>query len=154
MIVIGCGRRLRRDDQVGLLVAERLAEQLGPLPDDVRIITTEAPCASLFDGLAPATRVILVDAAQACDGFPPGAIETIDYRATPHRIRDRARSDTHSLSVDSALALAMQLDMLPQSVRILAIAGEDFGFGEGTSPRVESAIDECAGRIARLLSSD
>ena len=142
--VIGCGRWIRGDDQVGLLVAEALARLRLPR---TQVETTEAPGAELFDGLRPEDLLILVDAASARNTQPTGSLVRIDYRSAPDRIGTRCRTNTHTLSVDAALELGLELGMLPADVWIYVVAAEDFGFGEEVSAPVADCIPEAVRRI-------
>ena len=142
--VIGCGRRFRRDDQVGLVVAEAIAALQ---PRQTQVQTTEAPCADLFDGLRTDDLLILVDAARAGSELPGGSLVRIDYRDAPQRIGQKCRTNTHTWSVDAALELGEQLGMLPEDVWIYAVAAEDFAFGDELSEPTAGCIQEAARRI-------
>ncbi len=148
--MIGCGCRFRRDDQAGLLVAEAVAALQLPR---TQVEITEAPCADLFDGLRSKDLLILVDAAQARPGLPVGSLARIDYRDTPNRIGQRCRTNTHMLSIDAALELGCELDMLPSDVWIYAVAADDFSFGDKPSEHVANCIHEAAHRIRRDIET-
>lgn len=142
--VVGCGRWLRRDDQVGLLVVEAL-QTLGCLPAGTAL--TEAPGAELADVLEGCEALILVDAAAPGTGRPPGTWQRIDYRAAPHRLRTRSSENTHTLGVDAALRLADGLGMLPERVSIYAIAVADTEPGDAMTPDVAAAVPHVAAAI-------
>ena len=144
--VIGCGRRFWSDDQVGLLIAEALATLR---PPQTEIETTEAPGAELFDGIRADDLLIVVDAAQAPDELLPGSLVRIDYRTDPGNIRKRRRTNTHTLSIDAALELGLELGILPVDVWIYAVAGEDFSQGSELSESVAKCVNDAVGRIRR-----
>ena len=149
--IIGCGRWLRGDDQVGLMIAEEL---LGALDGDVdssarvAVESTEAPSADLFvEGLERDALLVIIDAARLTEGVTPGTWTRIDYLQDAQRVRDKCRTSTHALSVDAALEMAAALDMMPSHVWIYAVAGEDFGYSEHLSARLAQAVPEITARI-------
>lgn len=143
--VVGCGRWLRRDDQVGLLVVEAIAQR-GCMPAGVAL--TQAPGAELADEMIDCDALILVDAAAADANHPPGTWQAIDYRAAPTRLRPRSAGDTHTLGVDSALRLAATLGSLPEIVRIYAISAADTSQGDELTPQVSAAMPQVIEAIA------
>jgi hydrogenase maturation protease len=134
--VIGCGRGHWGDDQVGLKVADKLAERHLP---GVTVIATESPVDEIFCHCRELDLLIIVDAAQADETHGPGSFQRIDYHAESHRVGLRSSMDTHTISVDAALALARELDLLPPHVWIYAVAVADVGPSPSMSPIVEQA---------------
>jgi Ni,Fe-hydrogenase maturation factor len=51
------------------------------------------------------------------------------------------------LGVNYALKLGRDLKILPHTVWIYTVAGQDFDYGEGVSPGVEAAVRSVAERI-------
>jgi hydrogenase maturation protease len=150
--IVGCGRSLRRDDQVGLVIAEALREHAARLSEKgprVSVEMTEAPGAELFitEGADRDGLLTIIDAAQATEGVTPGTCTRIDYHAQPDRIGEKCRTNTHTLSVDAALETAAALGLLPKTVWVYAVAGEDFGYGPDLSPDLASRVPQVAGRI-------
>jgi Ni,Fe-hydrogenase maturation factor len=159
---VGCGRGLRRDDQLGLRLVEALAA--AGLPATVSVAATESPGTDLLDGLEQTALLIIVDAAAEREGFPAGACTKIDWTAHFQSER-RAKADergrrpgnsvpsaqtrttTHTLGVTTALELGDQLGVLPPEVWIYAVAGRDFGYGPGFSEAVEAGVDGIVERI-------
>jgi hydrogenase maturation protease len=143
--VVGCGRWLRRDDQVGLLVAQTLAK--AGLPG-VRIVATESPWSDILTELEDLDLLIVVDAAREGTDTPPGAWARIDYRQEPERIRVYGPSlDAHQLSVGAALSLASEMGVLPPDVWVYAVAVENCDHGEQVAPAVHQAVSELVERI-------
>ena len=109
IVVVGCGRWLRRDDQVGLLVARRLSEA-GLL--DARIVETESPGGDLPVELEGADLLVVVDAARPGKTTAPGAWSRIDYRREADRIVSRpsmidvcrSANDFRSTTISSEMA--------------------------------------------------
>lgn len=146
--VVGCGRWLRRDDQVGLLVVEAI-RRMAPLPAGTML--TQAPGAELADVMEGCDTLILVDAAAPDADHPAGSWQAIDYIAAPERLRPRGGENAHTIGVDSALRLAATLGTLPAVVRIFAIAVADTGQGEELTPQVLAAVPHIAEAIANEL---
>lgn len=144
VLIIGCGRWLRLDDQVGLVVAESLRRSA---PPGCRVLLTEAPAADIPGRLNGVELVVLVDAARSNDRHPPGSTERLDFAEHRAHLRSRADTDTHCLSVDLGLSLASEMGWLPSTVWIYAIAADDCGHGEELTPRVAAAAKEAARRI-------
>lgn len=156
--IIGCGRWLRRDDQVGLIVARELERQALP---ETAVLTTESPAADIPANMAGADLLIVVDAARPAENLAPGSWRRIDYGIGRHRgrplpgeqgrIGERGRRlDVHQLSVDAALQLAEQLGLLPPDVWVYAVAAGDCGYGEALTPQVAAA----APALARQITAD
>ncbi len=130
-ILIGVGNRLRGDDGVGLVVAERIRS----------IDSIQSPGASfelmdLWDG---ADEVILVDAARS--GARPGTIHRLDAAEEPLPGKLLATS-THSIGLSETVELARRLRRLPGGVVVYGIEAGDLSQDEGLSPDVARAADE------------
>lgn len=132
--VIGIGNVFRRDDGVGIQVAQQVRSRL---PGTVDVIEQYGEGAELLDAFDGADAVILVDAARG--GADPGTHVQLNpaLEAIPS---DYFSYSTHAFSLAEAVELARVLDQLPDEVRIHAIVGSDFGSGEGLTAAVESAI--------------
>lgn len=144
--IVGCGRWLRRDDQIGLRIVEHLAQ--GGVPG-TRLLATESPCADLLSCLDGVELLVVVDAARSDNGHPEGDWRRIEYRgAERSRIRRRPRSlNVHQLSVDAALELADRMELLPKEVWVYAVAVRDVDYGEDMSPAVARVTDALADEI-------
>ncbi len=147
--IVGCGRWLRRDDQAGLVAAQRLEEGNSLAAE---IILTESPGADTLTHLAGSDLLIVVDAAEPDERHPPGAWRRIDYRAAPHRLRTRSCCSTHTMGLGLALRLAERLNELPERVWVYAIAIASVGYGEQISSPVARAISEVVANIRRVIA--
>jgi hydrogenase maturation protease len=149
VLIVGCGASLRRDDQAGLRVAEALTR--AGLPAQVRVKTTECPCADLLVDLASQPDIslfVIIDAAAPGPDRDPGSWRRIDARRQPERIRTGNRSNIHGLSVDAAFEIAAQMGMLPPNVWVYVVAAADIDYGEDMTPAVREAIGVVSERIA------
>lgn len=131
--MLGIGNPARRDDGVGVWVAQRLATRLGD-GADVRVLGDDG--FALLEALADAEAVILIDAVQS--GAAPGTLHRFDAaaQALPPTL---LRCSTHALGVAEAVELARALGQLPARLAVYGIEGADFGIGEGLSPAVSAA---------------
>jgi len=146
LTVIGCGNPSRRDDGVGIVVAQRLAAAL--TPEQRRSVTvvdagTDGMGVLLLTGGASA--LILVDASQS--GSEPGTIYEV-----PGSELERAPAPSftlHDFRWDHALHAGRRFhgDRFPADVRVFLIEAADLSLGLGLSAAVEGA----AGRVVELI---
>ncbi len=165
VIVYGCGRADRRDDQVGLLAAELLAQTP---PPDTEIRVSQAPGADLLTDLEGAGLLIVLDAAPANPALPAGRLLRIDLgenagrseplpemagRLGPRLVPAAASppgASAHTLDINTALELGRRLGLLPQHVWLYVVGSTDFGYGRECSPPVAQAIP----RLVRQVRED
>ncbi len=133
-MIIGIGNTLRRDDGAGPFVAA------GAFPPNVEAIVVHQLLPELAETIARARRVIFVDAIE-------GALElgwvpiTAEWRSAPD----------HALDPATMLALAETLFGQAPLTHLLTVPGEDFGFGEGLSPKTEAFCETARERIREWL---
>jgi len=148
--VIGCGRKYRCDDQVGLCVAGQLAALRGP---SISVIASEAPGADLLTHLDSCELLVVIDAVRACPNLAAGQWKRIDLHQSPG-VRVVAppggeNVPTHFLGVNAALALGRELGLLPANVWLYVVAGCNFGFGDELSPGMATAVRRVVRRVRR-----
>lgn len=144
IVIIGCGRSHRRDDQVGLRVADLLA---GAAPPWLHVLRSEAPGTDLLTEAIGAQLLVIVDSAAAGPSMPAGrwkrfvcaddganALERTGG-AGPHMVGH----SSHLLGVLDALRLGLELGLLPGQVWVYAVAADDFGYGDEMSQEVNAA---------------
>ncbi|UCF68074.1 MAG: hydrogenase maturation protease [Acidobacteriota bacterium] len=144
--IIGIGNRLRGDDALGPLAADRLREQLG---DRVVVLTHESDASGLLHLWEGAEEVILID---AWHGPPPcGELHRIELaREMPPA--HACASSTHVLDLLQVVALARQLERLPAHVVLYGVAGRAFGIGDAMSPEVAARLEELVAHIVEEVS--
>jgi hydrogenase maturation protease len=143
VVVLCIGNAFRRDDGVGLAVADVLRDRA----PDVELIELDGEPARLVDAWTGADAAVLVDACRT--GAEPGTIthyET-DGDQPPPVLPASAVTSTHAASVGEAIALGHALGRMPASFVVYAVEGEDFAAGPGLSDRVAGAVDVVATRI-------
>lgn len=150
VLIVGCGRQHRCDDQLGLRVAELLADDP---PPGAKVMLSEAPGIDLLTYASGERLLIVIDAARGGAGSAPGSWRRLERGASALRLRDATAGGIesgHVLGVADALCVGAVLETLPPEVWIYAVSGEDFGYGDGLSPHVRGAV--CA--VAHVIRSD
>lgn len=137
-VVIGVGNEYRRDDGVGLAVADRLR---GRVPAGVDVVGCEQEPSRLIDAWEGAESALVVDAVQS--GAAPGTLHRFDAGAGPIPA-GVFRSSTHAFGVGDAVELARVLGKLPARIVVYGVEGGEFGAGEGLTGPVEAAVETAA----------
>jgi hydrogenase maturation protease len=123
------------DDRVGFAALEALAER--DVPQGCALHACANPATELLVLLADTEHAILVDA--MVDGGSAGRV----LRCAPGEFAARpAQASSHGLSVDSVLALASALGMLPATLTMVGVTidSERDPYAEGLSPPVRAAL--------------
>lgn len=145
IVIIGVGNDSRRDDGAGLLFVRRLRKQMQH-SDDVLLLESDGDPATLLDAWTGAGLAIVVDASRS--GAAPGTLVELD--ASTVSIGLGLRHSSHTMGVAEAARLGAVLGRMPDRIRIFAIEGEEFGFGEG----VGSAVDETVTRLVEHIRDE
>jgi hydrogenase maturation protease len=146
---IGVGHPFRRDDGVGPWLAGELARR------GVDATAHTGDGAGLVEVLAQAAEagetLLIADATQS--GATPGATVVLDANAASLP-PDTFRNSTHEFGLAAAVETARALGLLPPSVVILGIEGQDFAFGEGLSAPVEAAAHAALDRVLQARGAE
>lgn len=145
-LIIGIGNPFRRDDGVGVKVAESLAA--AQIPDCIiRVMSGEgAALMACWDG---SDSVIVIDAART--GSNPGRIHELDA-ARENVASDFFHYSSHAFGLAEAIEMSRALMQLPESMIVFGIEGADFSEGMGFSPAVETAAAIATARIREHLA--
>lgn len=139
MLVIGFGNTLRRDDGVGVVAAERMAEDARFADVEVRAAYQLLPEMAL--DVAACSLVVFVDA--DLRGLP-GSIEVrrLDGRAprSDADARPEPGASSHHVGGGQLVALAAELTGHQPEAREVGIGVADVELGEGLSAPVEAAV--------------
>jgi hydrogenase maturation protease len=139
-LVVGYGNTLRRDDGVGVKVAEAVAALNLP---GVNVITRHQLVPELASVLSRARAVIFVDAAAAAESdLEPRQVEA----------GNDGKILAHAADPRSLLALSRQIFGRCPPAWCLAIPVQDFGFGEGLSAQAEAGLEPAVQRIRQLAA--
>jgi hydrogenase maturation protease len=143
-IVIGIGNDFRRDDGVGLVVAQRIAERKLP---DVRVVSGISEPAELLDVWSGVKRAVVVDAVTGAD-VTPGRIR----RWTGRDLETTAVVSSHTLGLAQTFALGQALDRTPDELVVLTVDVADVDHGVGLTPAVTAAVPRLVNLIVAELS--
>jgi hydrogenase maturation protease len=145
ILIIGWGNPLRGDDGLGWRAAGQLAEALQEPEVTVRVSHQLLP--EFAEELRRFDLVIFIDA--SCDNGASGQVRF--ERVEPSRSPSAAF--THQMDPPGLLAMAERLyGACPKAV-LFSVAGSSFGYGEGLSPEVQSAMPELLARIRKICST-
>jgi hydrogenase maturation protease len=142
-LVIGIGNSYRRDDGVGLAVADEIAKRGLP---DVRVVTAIGEPGAILDAWTGVELAVVVDAALGGAGTP-GRIR----RWTPGDVEGPAVVSSHALGLPQTYALGEALRQIPDRLVVLSVDVADVGQGPGLTPAVEAAIPEVVDAILAEL---
>lgn len=141
-LVVGLGNLDRGDDAVGLVVAERLAQQ----EVDAVIRAWQGSDLDLLDLWDGFDRVVVVDAARTGDA--PG---TIVVATGEEMLAPRGGGASHAFGLPETLRLAERLGRLPGFVELrLVVVGDHASHGAPLTPPVARA----AARLVRDLAEE
>lgn len=144
VIIVGIGNPFRSDDAAGWAVIDGLH---GKVNSDVKLCKEKGDIFELMDIFANNKHVYLVDACYI--NANPGTWYRID--ANRQQVCMQSQTSTHGLSISQAIALAKNLNQLPERLVIYAISGNNFCIGEGISSQMKQAIENV---ILAILKED
>jgi hydrogenase maturation protease len=143
-IVIGIGNDFRRDDGVGLAVAEQIAQRSLP---HVRVMSGISDSTAMLDAWSDAGRVVVVDAVAGADAAP-GRIR----RWTSADLETTAVVSSHALGLAQTCALGKALARMPDELMVFTIDVADTNQGIGLTPAVADAVPSLVDLIVTELS--
>ncbi len=141
-LIIGYGSEIRRDDGIGPYVARKIHVRRLP---GVRILTPHQLTPELAEDLSAAQVAIFVDAHIDALRDPVAIQRIVPGNATA--------SMTHTCRPDALLELARRVFGRAPDAWSVAIAGEEFGVGEGLSRAGKNNADAAAEQIEAFLRS-
>lgn len=136
LLILGLGNLLCRDDGLGVLVAQAIAETRD-IPEGARVLDGGTLGLSLLPYLEDAERAILVDAIQA--DTPPGSIVRLEGDAVGPAVA--ARLSVHQVGVSDLIEAARWRGRVPPTLVLLGIVPETIELGVGLSAPVAGAAD-------------
>jgi len=141
-LVIGLGNPDRGDDGVGLAVADRVADlvrERGLVGVDVQAVAEPSRLLEVWAGV---TDVVVVDAVRG-GAHPPGTVLVLEVGERPLPAWTGS-GGTHALGLTAAVGLARALDLMPQRLVVVGVAGTDFCAGAPLSGPVRVAVQRAA----------
>ena len=145
-VVIGVGNTFRRDDGVGIAVAEDIATRN---LSGVRAVTDIGDPGTILDAWANARLAVVVDAAMV-NGGEPGRIR----RWTPDEAAPMNVVTSHTMGLPQAYALGEALGQIPDRLVILSIDIADADYGVGLTPSVAAAVPGVVEAVLAELAGD
>lgn len=140
-IIVGIGNPFRGDDGAGWAVIDRLN---GKLNASIVLSKQQGDIVELLDAFSNYAIVFLIDACHSKN--LKNGWQRIDYHRNAIEIESHQTS-THGLNISQAIALAKNLNQLPQKLIIYAIAGENYQMGQMLSESVMKYAEEVAEAI-------
>lgn len=136
VVIIGIGDERRRDDAVGLVIADELADR--PLPGYVRVERASNSEFDLVAALSDATRAIVLAALQL--GDEPGTVHCLSPEDA------EAQADYISGPGEMALIDALELSAMNggPDVLIVGIEPAEIVPGQTPHPEVQASVGEAA----------
>lgn len=145
VVVIGIGNDFRRDDGVGIAVAEELASRnlVG-----VRVMTAIGEPGAILDSWTRASVAVVVDAATG-KGSAPGRIR----RWTPGNVAEPGVVSSHALGLPQTYALGEALGKIPDKLVVFTVDIADASHGVGLTPAVAAAVPKVITAVLEELST-
>jgi hydrogenase maturation protease len=141
-LILGVGNPLMGDDGAGIEAARMLNESA--LPENVTVIDAGTPGWGLVEFIKDWPSVVIVDAVRL--GLKPGQWQRFD--ANEFRlIANQGEISLHDTDIAGGLALAQELDLLPEKVIIYGIEPESIHQGMRLSPSVRAGLPGLVGSI-------
>jgi hydrogenase maturation protease len=153
VLIAGVGYRFLRDMSVGPFMIQDLRE--ADWPEHVEIDDWSfGPIAivqRLEDQPGYYGRVVLVASVER--GHEPGTVSCYRWgggNASPDEIQERIGEAVMGvISLDNLLIICQHFGVLPPETIVVEIEPEDTGWGDGFTPRIESALPVLRGAVRR-----
>jgi hydrogenase maturation protease len=145
-LVIGIGNSFRRDDGVGLAVAERIAAL--DLPG-VSVMTSDGEPAAIIDAWAGVPTTVVVDAAVG-EHTTRGQIR----RWTPDEAALPSTTSSHAFGLPQAYALGQALGRMPNRLVVFTVDIADAALGTGFSAPVAASVASAVDAVLTELTVD
>lgn len=152
--VVGVGKPWATDDAVGPTIVRQLAshfEDVSPAAGvDLTFTTSTEPAVDLLHLIEGNDQLIIIDAVQS--GAPPGAIHRHVWLPDLIGSRGVERASSHGLGVREILALAAELNRLPDQVFLWGVEVVSTEPGHGLSPQVAAALPDIVEQLSQTLA--
>ncbi len=139
VVVIGIGNAYRRDDGLGLAVADEIAMRALP---GIRVHSGLGESSALLDVWAGAELAVVVDAI-VCTDVEAGRIR----RFTCDAVAVTRMTSSHGMAFVQAYELGKILGRNPSRLVLYTVAVVDDGHGVGLTPAISAAVPQVAAAI-------
>ncbi|MDT3778078.1 hydrogenase maturation protease [Nitrospira sp. MA-1] len=148
-VIIGCGNLYRKDDGIGVVVAQRLQSYYSKHPQsDLQIVEAGTNGIDVLLQAHGASKLTIIDACSS--GSEPGTVFQI---SDPDLINQPSPSfNPHNFRWDHAVQTGRIIfqDEFPQDITVFLIEVFDTTFGENLSQPVAASVDNVCVRIRSL----
>lgn len=142
ILLIGYGNPLRADDGIGWALIEYLG---GRLAHDVRCETMVQLTPEVAEDLSEVSHAVFLDA--TVEGEPGHlTVKTLSAK------NEASGALNHHCSPEALLSNAAMLFGHSPQAKLVTICGEDFGYREQLSPRLQESLPRYGEAILQLLS--
>ncbi len=148
--IIGCGNLNRRDDAVGVIIAQRLQQYLikNPHPN-IQVYDCGTAGMEVMFQARGSKELIIIDASST--NSEPGAVFKVPGKEL--ETLPEPSYNLHDFRWDNALAAGRKIfkDDFPLDVTVYLIEAENLGFGLELSPAVEHSADVVFEEITAII---
>jgi hydrogenase maturation protease len=141
IIIIGIGNQFRCDDAAGWAVIDGLT---GKVSSSIKLVKLRGDIAELLDLFSQYETVYFVDAV-LCKKKSWQRFDLLTQDITD----ENPVTSTHGFSVSEAVALAKNLNQLPQKLILYAISGTNFQIGDKLTPTVSECVKQVIIQIVK-----
>ena len=148
--VIGLGNPLRRDDGIGLVLLEKLAERKHELPDTIQYIDGGTGGMNVLHLLARFDIVFIIDAARFNAAAGYGKFFTLQ------EIKNNRTSlppSTHGSNVLEIICLSKNLDEAPKHILFFGVQPKDTSVGTELSKELQQNIGKLVTKLMREVTN-
>ena len=140
LVIIGCGNLNRRDDGVGVVIAQKLQAYLSKTPQsNVRVFDAGTGGIDVMFLARGARFLIIIDA--CVSGSEPGTVFKLDAQKVINR--PKPSYSVHDFRWDHALYAGHQIfkDEFPKNIMVYLIEVADTSFGVELTPCIAQAVE-------------
>lgn len=132
VVVIGIGNSFRRDDGLGVAVADEVVRRQVP---NVRVVTGAGDPLTVLDAWSGARLAVIVDAAGGDDALP-GRIR----RCGIDEVVGGGGLSSHAMTLRQTYDLGRAMRRVPERIVVFTVDAADTGQGVGLTPAVCAAV--------------
>ena len=143
-VVIGIGAPMRRDDALGVDVAEALSSPGGIVGDAVDVVSMSGEPSQLVAAWQGRSLAVVVDAVRA--GDTPGTLHLVPVltngqpAGSDSVLSARSAWSSHATGLTEAVELGRAVGAVPDNLVVLGLEPDDVGLGDGLSDVVRDAL--------------
>lgn len=149
ILIIGYGNTLRRDDGVGIAVANAFRNRLDTDKIPIHVMTAHQLYPEMVEYIKTATHVFFIDASVE------GEAGSFAIQALYPALNNHNKMPfLHRISPLQLLEATWLLYQTKPRATLITIAGEDFGLGEGLSVTVAATVPHAVAHLLKLIESE